>query len=184
VEAEIVGYVSRYNDKITSVLTGDTTSTGRLITQSRNVTALDLWGFEGGLRWFVREDLEAYASATYTRGDEEFDGDTVAADRIPPLFGKLGALWRPGPWTFEAYSYYATKQDRLSPRDRIDPRINPEGTAGWMTLGVRAAYSLSDAFSVSLRADNLADKRYREHGTGLDEPGRNLILTVDWRPGR
>jgi outer membrane receptor protein involved in Fe transport len=100
------------------------------------------------------------------------------------LFGKFGAIWRPGRWTLEAYSFYASAQDRLSPRDRIDPRIDPTGTAGWMTLGMRAAYALSDAFSVSLRADNLADKRYREHGTGLDEPGRNLILTLDWRPGR
>ncbi len=184
IEAEFIGYVSRYQDKITAVLTGDVTDTGRLVTQSRNVTELDLWGFEGGLRWFFSEGVETYATATYTRGDEEFDGDTFAADRIPPLYGKLGALWRTGPWTLEAYSHYATRQDRLSPRDRIDPRINPDGTAGWATLGARAAYTFSNSFTVSLRAANLADKRYREHGTGLDEPGRNLVLTVDWRPGR
>jgi outer membrane receptor protein involved in Fe transport len=34
---------------------------------------------------------------------------------------------------------------------------------------------------VGLRAENLADKRYREHGSGLDEPGRNFIVSLDYR---
>lgn len=183
-EAELVGYVSRYNDKITSVLTGDVTPGGRLVTQSRNVTQLDLHGIESGLRWYPSDELEGYVTATYTSGDEEFEGDEYPADRIPPLFGKLGAIWRPaGRWSFEAYSYYATSQDRLSPRDAVDPRINPEGTAGWVTLNARVEFALSDTLQLALRAENLGDVRYREHGTGLDEPGRNFIFSVDWRPG-
>lgn len=184
VEAELVGYVSRYRDKITSVLTGDVTDSGRLVTQNRNVTELDLWGFEGGLRWYPSDALEGYLTATYTRGDEEFAGDTYAADRIPPLFGKAGLVWHASErWSFEGYSFYATRQDRLSPRDAIDPRINPDGTAGWATLNARIEFVASDALSLSLRAENLGDVRYREHGTGLDEPGRNFIFSVDWRPG-
>lgn len=184
VEAELVAYTSSYTDKITSVLTGEVTSSGRLITQNRNVTELDLYGFEAGLRWYATDALEGYATATYTRGDEKFAGDQYAADRIPPMFGKLGAVWRPSSrWSFEAYSFYATRQDRLSPRDLIDPRINPQGTAGWATVNLRAGYAVSDALSLSLRAENIGDVRYREHGTGLDEPGRNFIFTLDWRPG-
>jgi len=183
-EAELIGYVSNYKDKITSVLTGDVTSTGRLITQSRNVTELDLWGIEVGARWYPSESLEAYASATLTRGQEAFEGDTYDADRIPPVFGKLGAIWQVAErWTLEGYSFYATRQDRLSPRDRIDPRINPDGTAGWATVNARFAYQLSDTWNVALRAENLGDLRYREHGTGLDEPGRNFIVSLDWQPG-
>lgn len=185
VEAELVGYVSKYRDKITSVLTGDVTDTGRLVTQNQNVTELDLWGFEGGLRWYPSDTLEGYVTATYTRGDEEFDGEQYAADRIPPLFGKAGVVWHASErWSFEGYSFYATRQDRLSPRDAIDPRINPQGTAGWATLNARVEFSVNDALKLALRAENLGDVRYREHGTGLDEPGRNFIFSVDWRPGR
>lgn len=182
IEAELVGFVSRYNDKITSVLTGAVTDTGRLVTQSRNVTELDLHGFEAGLRWFVDPTLSAYLTATHTRGDEQFEGDEYPADRIPPLFGKAGLTWRASEaLTLEGYTFYAARQDRLSPRDAVDPRINPDGTAGWATVNLRASWQATDTLSLSLRAENLADKRYREHGTGLDEPGRNLILTLDWR---
>lgn len=183
-EAELIGYVSRYNDKITSVLTGEVTETGRLVTQSRNIVGLDLWGFESALRWYPSEALEGYLTATYTRGDESFEGSKGAADRIPPLFGKLGAIWAlDSRWSVEAYSFYAVRQDRLSVRDRVDPRINPDGTAGWVTLNARVDFRLSDALRLSLRAENIGDVRYREHGTGLDEPGRNVIAIVDWRPG-
>jgi TonB-dependent heme/hemoglobin receptor len=179
---ELIAWRSKYSDKITSVLTGESTDTGRLIVQSRNVTELDLEGLEAGLEWRPSAGLRAYGSATYTRGNEQFDEENYAADRIPPLFGKLGAEWR---WredvTLEAYAFYAAQQDRLSPRDLIDPRINPEGTAGWTTINARIAWQPTDALGLNLRLENLADRRYREHGSGIDEPGRSAIAILDWR---
>ena len=126
--------------------------------------------------------LEIYATATYTRGDEDTETGTMPADRIPPLFGKLGARWQVRDTLgLEAYAFYASGQNRLSERDLIDPRINPDGTAGWATLNARVSWRVSRAFELSLRAENLADRHYREHGSGLDEPGRNVIVTVDYR---
>jgi hemoglobin/transferrin/lactoferrin receptor protein len=180
---ELIAFRSRYRDKITSVLTGEVLPGGVLVVQNRNITQQDLWGIEAGARYrWDAPDLEVYATATYTRGDERSLGIETPADRIPPLFGKLGARWRPNDRLgFEAYSLYATAQDRLSPRDAIDPRINPNGTAGWATLNLRADWRIFEGLGVALRAENLADKRYREHGSGLDEPGRHLILSLDYR---
>ncbi len=180
--AEAFAFASRYDDKITSVLTGERTEAGQLIVQSRNATKLDLNGFEAGVRGRLRDDLEIYATATYTRGDEELAGDEYPADRVPPLFGKAGARWRASDRvTVEGYAYYATKQDRLSPRDTIDPRIDPEGTAGWVTWNARFAWAARDDLDLSLRLENLGDRGYREHGSGLDEPGFNAIVGLDWR---
>jgi outer membrane receptor protein involved in Fe transport len=181
-DGELIAFRSDYDDKISSVLTGAVTESGQLVVQSRNATALALWGIEGGLNLRPRDDLRLYATATYTRGDERFDGDEYPADRIPPLFGKLGALWDVrDDVTLEGYAFYAAAQDRLSPRDAIDPRIDPDGTAGWATWNARVAWRPHDDLTLSLRLENLGDKRYREHGTGLDEPGFNAIATVDWR---
>ncbi len=180
---EVIAFRSRYRDKITSVLTGEVRPDRSLVVQNRNITRQELWGIEAGARYrWDAPDLELYATATYTRGDERSDGGEVSADRIPPLFGKLGARWRASDrFGFEAYSLYASAQDRLSPRDAVDPRINPNGTAGWATLNLRADWRIFEGLGVALRAENLADKRYREHGSGLDEPGRNFILTIDYR---
>ncbi len=180
---ELIAFRSQYRDKITSVLTGEVRPDGALVVQNRNITQQNLWGVEAGARYrWESPDLELYATATYTRGDERSGGDEVPADRIPPLFGKLGARWRASDrFGFEAYALYATAQDRLSPRDAIDPRINPNGTAGWGTLNLRADWRIFEGLGVALRAENLADKRFREHGSGLDEPGRNLIVSLDYR---
>lgn len=180
--AEVIAFRSWYRDKITSVLTGDRVGTA-LVVQNRNVTALDLWGVEAGVRaWLPGPRVRLHATATWTRGDEDTGAGTMPADRIPPLFGKLSAAWQATDrLEVEGYVYYATRQDRLSSRDAIDPRINPRGTAGWGTANVRVSWRATDALQVALRAENLADKNYREHGSGLDEPGRNAILSIDYR---
>lgn len=178
---EAMAFTSEHRDKITSILTGAQTDTGLAIVQSRNATRLTLRGVESGLR-YRRDATEFYATATWTRGDEQLDGDETAADRIPPLFGKLGLRRALGAaWEFEAWSLYAGRQHRLSPRDASDARINPGGSAGWTTLHARLGWQTSANLTLQLSAENLADKRYREHGSGLDEPGRNLSLALDWK---
>lgn len=177
---ELIAFRARYRDKITSVLTGEVRPDGALVVQNRNLARLDLRGVEAGLRW-RGERVDAYATATWTRGDESVDGMRDPADRIPPLFGRAGAVWRGDALTVEAYSLYAAAQDRLSPRDRVDPRIDPRGTAGWATFNLRLEWQVDARLSLALRGENLGDRRYREHGSGLDEPGRNLVLTADYR---
>ena len=179
---ELIAFRSNYRDKITSVLTGNVVD-GALEVQNRNVAKLELWGIEAGARYRIAApDLELYATATYTRGDEDTDTGTMPADRIPPLFGKVGARWQVREKLgLEAYGLYAAGQKRLSARDRVDPRIDPAGTAGWATLNARIAWRASERLDLALRAENLGDRRYREHGSGLDEPGRNFILTADYR---
>lgn len=181
ISGELIAFRSNYRDKITSVLTGNVVD-GALEVQNRNVTRLKLWGVEAGARYRMPSpDLELYATATYTRGDEDTDAGTMPADRIPPLFGKLGVRWQlRDTLGIEAYGLYASGQDRLSARDLVDPRINPNGTAGWATLNARIGWRAHERLDLSLRAENLGDKQYREHGSGLDEPGRNVMFTVDY----
>lgn len=181
-EFEAIAFTSRYKDKITSVLTGDVTDSGRAIVQSRNATRLDLSGFESGVHWQATPAINLYATATYTRGEEQFEGDEYPADRIPPLFGKIGMRYSLSDSVeVEGWSIYATRQDRLSPRDVGDARINPDGTAGWASLNTRLRWNIDERTRLQLSFENIADKRYREHGSGLDEPGRNVSLGIGWR---
>ena len=84
-------------------------------------------------------------------------------------------------WRIEPYLDFAARQDRLSPRDEGDPRINPEGTAGFGTLNLLIGWQASDRISTGLRLQNLSDKRYREHGSGIDAPGRNAGVWIEAR---
>nr|MDJ0656647.1 TonB-dependent receptor [Xanthomonadales bacterium] len=66
----------------------------------------------------------------------------------------------------------------LSSRDVRDPRINPTGTPGWATLNLSANWEARPGLSVGLRLRNLLDRAYREHGSGLDARGRDLVLSI------
>jgi len=175
-EAEFFLFYSDYKDKISSRFTGDLTPDGRFIVQSDNLNKVELWGVESGFRYLINDNIDLYAVINYTRGEESNpDGATVPADRIPPLNGRLGVTYNPGHnLRLDSYVDFAGKQNRLSPRDVSDPRINPTGTPGWGTFNLLLSWQLSQQLELGLRLENMADKNYREHGSGIDAGGRNL----------
>jgi outer membrane receptor protein involved in Fe transport len=180
VSAELIGFESRYADKITQVLTGDVDPAGRSIVQSRNATRLTMRGVEAGATWRMAAHARLRVSATWTRGDEQLAGDSYAADRIPPLFGHFALRVGSEAWSIEPSIHWATSQRRLSPRDAVDPRMNPDGTDGWICAGLRARWAPGDAFALQAGVENLADRRYREHGSGYDAPGRNAFVSANF----
>ena len=60
-----------------------------------------------------------------------------------------------------------------------DPRIDPEGTAGWGTLNVLLRWDASEWLNLGLKLENMGDARYREHGSGIDAPGLNVGIWLD-----
>ena len=73
-------------------------------------------------------------------------------------------------------------QDRLSPRDEADTqRIPPGGTPGYTVYTLRAGLEPRANLLVSLALENLTNKDYRLHGSGVNEPGTNVVLSLRWR---
>ena len=136
----------------------------------------EIYGIEAGGQYQLTERVELYGVLNYARGDEEdSEGNDEPADRMPPLNAKLGAIYTPTDnLRLEAYSLMADDQDRLSDRDEDDPRIDPNGTPGWGTINLALDWQALPATTVGFRVDNLGDRRYREHGSGIDAPGRSV----------
>lgn len=181
-ELEVFAFYLDYSDKITSVFTGDVTEDGRVIVRSENRNSVKLYGLETGLYWALRDEIHLFAVINYTHGEERDDSDaSFPADRIPPLNGKIGVEYLLGSdLRVEPYLVFAGRQDRLSPRDAGDPRINPMGTSGWGTLNILLDWQATDSLQLGLRLENIGDKYYREHGSGIDAPGRNLGLWLNY----
>ncbi|MDH4047506.1 MAG: TonB-dependent receptor [Gammaproteobacteria bacterium] len=180
VQAEIVFYQLRYTDRLTSVLTGEVTVDGRDVIQSQNVSTAKIHGVEASAALQLNPRLRADILLNYNYGDQaEPDGSVVPADRMPPLNGHLKfALQASDRWLLEASLLYAARQDRLSPRDIRDVRIDPQGTAGWGTFNTRVEWLPGDGWQLAAELGNLLDKRYRQHGSGIDAAGRNLLLSL------
>lgn len=159
-----------------------------------NISEANIQGIELDARALITyiEGVSAYGNLTFTRG-YDVDGDQPIR-REQPLNGLLGVRWdeRKGRFWAEFYSRFADKQDRLSSGDRRDPRIpgltrDPRAddlrayTPGWFTLNLRTGINLDNWPRLTLGVENIANKRYREHGSGVDGPGINLIANVDYR---
>ena len=179
-DGEAVVFGMQYRDRITSVLTGDITSSGRDVIQSRNVASADIYGFELNGEALLRSWLSVRMALNYSRGGQlPFDGMEIPADRIPPLNGFLGVdIQVTDSWSLEPYLLFADSQTHLSPRDIRDPRIDPEGTAGWATINLRSQWYINDRLQLDTRLENLTDRHYRLHGSGIDAIGRNLQINI------
>ncbi|MCJ7591866.1 MAG: TonB-dependent receptor [Woeseiaceae bacterium] len=180
VQFELVFYALRFYDRITSVLTGDTTASGRDIVQSVNAAETAIHGAEASLTFALREAVRARAVLNYTWGSETIgSGGAQPADRIPPLSGELSLdVDLNTAWQWQSWLTVSGPQDRLNDREIRDVRINPDGTPGWTIVGTEVSCQLSEEWRINLMADNLFDKNYRVHGSGLDSPGRNFSITL------
>jgi outer membrane receptor protein involved in Fe transport len=177
---ELMLYTLDYSDRITSVLTGEVTPQGRDVVQSVNAADATIRGFESGASFDLTDTMSLGAVLNYTWSEQRLAGQSAEpGDRIPPLSGRLQFDYDAGGnFRLDAWLRFAGEQDRLSARDTGDIRIDPNGTGGWGILGARGTLDVRGGWQLSLGVDNLLDKRYRVHGSGLDAPGRNLMVSA------
>lgn len=177
---DVMAYALRYDDRITSLLTGAVTPDGRDIVQSANAAESSIRGVEAGVEFTISDALEARAVLNYSRGEQRAVGSgTEPADRIPPFNGNIVLSYDyGGSYRLQSWLRFAGAQNRLSARDVGDTRIDPQGTPGWAMVGARVNKAYGDRWLLAVTLDNLLDKRYRVHGSGLDAPGRNLMLAL------
>ena len=137
----------------------------------------DGWSVFGNLTWMDGE-VATFPTSAPVLVDEPID-------RLMPLSASAGLRWDPdgSRWWFEGQLSYADKQDELSTRDAADTdRIPLGGTPSYTVLSVRGGWRISQQINVSLLIDNLFDEDYRVHGSGVNEPGRNVVLSFFWEP--
>lgn len=128
--------------------------------------------------WFTWMDGQA---DTYPTSDPELVNEPL--DRIMPMTGQIGLRWdapKRDVW-LEGVLTIADRQDDLSTRDIADTqRIPPGGTPGYAVLSLRGGWQVSSNFTLTGAIENVTDENYRIHGSGVNEPGINFILGVEF----
>jgi hemoglobin/transferrin/lactoferrin receptor protein len=136
----------------------------------------DAWVLFGNMTW-IDGEVDAYPNADGAVAREPLD-------RMMPITMYMGARWNPDATAYwlEALLGIADEQSELSSRDLADTdRIPPGGTPGYATVTLRGGWAFSERLNLSLSIENIFNEDYRVHGSGLNEPGRNVVVSIFWQ---
>ncbi len=184
--AQLALFYTRINGMIVRTLTG------RMIGDEFEVTRKNAGdGFIHGIELNARALLPCRFTVfgAFTWMDGEVDNYpspgaplvSEPVDRLMPPTGHLGLrhhlhdrFW------IEGVCRMAAKADRLSSGDKADTsRIPPGGTPGYTVYDIRANWQCAGNLRLSAAVENITDEDYRIHGSGVNEPGRNLVLAAE-----
>lgn len=134
-------------------------------------------GIETGWDFSLNGSWALSGTLTYTYGENISRNEPVR--RIPPLFGRLALDYENDNILIDFEWLAAGKQERLAQGDIDDNRIPDGGTPAWNIFNINAGYSFS-YFRLDLSLNNLLNKDYRYHGSGVNGIGRSAFLTVSF----
>lgn len=182
-EGDLIGFYNRINDVLIRtpvtlngspviVDQGDTLSVFHKENAGQAMTA----GFDINARIILNNRYNIRGRINYTYGQNISDNEPLSG--IPPVSGFVEAE-RSGEFLTAHISFrFAQSQTRLSSEDKIDLRIPEGGTPGWQVFNIQISRTLNERLSFSLALNNITDRNYREHLSGLNAPGRNIILSL------
>jgi len=186
VDAQVALWKTLIDDMIVQSPTGAMLG-GTPVVRKHNAGDGYIHGVEGEISLALTETWTAMVGASWMEGRvDQFilpGGFKVSrpVSRLQPLTGRLGLLYEPAAkdcWLlFETVA--ADNQDKLALRDETDSsRIPVGGTPGYTVFNVRAGIDVTDDLTVTAAVENITDKDYRIHGSGVNEAGTNFITSL------
>lgn len=186
---QLAGFLTQGDNVIQRFPTGNVNASGEVEITKDNVGETTIGGIEVGAAYRFGSDWTAFGNLTWLDGQEDYrDGPNDPVQQVPPsrlmpLTSQLGVRYAPQgePFTLELRWIHAEDADRLSPRDESDTtRIPPGGTPGYDILDLLGTYRLRRDLNITIAVENITDEDYRVHGSGLNRPGRNLVVGLRW----
>ncbi|MCX7819911.1 MAG: TonB-dependent receptor [Kiritimatiellae bacterium] len=185
---QVVAYRTWMDAMIVRAPTGRVVGDGLLEVTKKNAGDGWIHGVEAIGEWEFVEDWSVRALGAWMDGEVESYPTSEPrqvrepVSRLLPPTGELALRYGPGRWWVEAAVRGSAKADQLAASDRRDTqRIPPGGTPAWLVGSVRAGATLWRDVRAAVGVENITDEDYRIHGSGVNEPGRNFVLTLDAR---
>lgn len=185
--SQIVYYYTDIEEMIVRSPTGNTIDGSYEVTKKNSGDGY-INGIEFNIDWHFLRDMSAYGSFAWTYGEvDTFPTSTPVmsrepVDRIMPVTYMAGIKWASmNKYWFETFMVRSENQDKLSTSDKHDTqRIPPDGTPGYTVFNIRSGWKIDDTLTISAVLENIFDKDYRIHGSGSNEAGRNLVISMEY----
>jgi hemoglobin/transferrin/lactoferrin receptor protein len=189
VAAQAAYFYTDIRDMIIRTPTGNIIDGDREVTK-RNAGRGSVQGVEAAASYRFCPQWTAFAAVAWIYG--EVDGYPTAdpvrrrepLTRLMPTTTQVGLRWdHPnGKLWLETACTFAATADKLSASDRADTqRIVPGGTPGYTVLDVRGGWKVAEGLDLWAGVENVGNRDYRIHGSGINEPGTNFKVGARWR---
>ena len=189
--ASAFAFYTLLRDFIVRVPIGDVAGDPAIDFQRENAADGWVYGFE--VEFFLKPtpDVMLFADWGYARGKVD-QRTTLGADvgeqplgKVGPSLLHVGVRYEPagGAFWVEGLVTAADRQRHLSISDGADGQRIPlkHGTPGYTVYTVRGGYRVSEFATLTAAVENISDKDYRVHGSGVNEPGVNAVVGLDLR---
>jgi len=151
------------------------------IKSKQNIGQAYIRGLEASFACQIYKKLNFHGNICSTIGHNTTLHEPVGG--IPPAFGLFGFKLASERYFLSVYTRFASRQNRLSSDDCDDPRIPVDGTPGWQIFNLRFGGYAFPCCRWRLGVENIFDVNYREHGSGINGPGRNVIISLELGSG-
>lgn len=189
--ASAFAFYTILDEFIVRVPIGDVTGDGNPDFQRENAAEGWVYGFEVELFVKPTEEVTVFADWGYARGKVDqrtaagADAGEQPLGKVGPSTLHVGVRYEPpkGAFWVEGLITAADRQRHLSISDGADGQRIPlkHGTPGYTIYTVRGGYRVSEFATLTAAVENISDKDYRVHGSGVNEPGVNAIVGLDLR---
>ncbi len=148
---------------------------GYQVYKKENTEAAFIKGVETTINVMPANYILLSSGISYTYGVSLSKAEPLR--RIPPFNGRVSSTYKKSNWFVTTEYLFASKQNRLAQGDIDDNRIGPKGTAGWNVINFYSGYSLP-FLNCNIGFQNILNKDYRTHGSGINGVGRSAWLSV------
>lgn len=125
----------------------------------------------------IIKGLKLQTGIAYAYGQNKTRNEPLR--RIPPLNGRVRSTYTKNKWFAAVECWFANKQTRLAQGDKDDNRIPAGGTPGFAVWNVFAGYQIKQ-LNVQMGLQNLFNKDYRTHGSGINGFGQSAWLHIQF----
>lgn len=194
-EVAAFAFYTRLQDFIIRVPAGDYNGDSVNDFTKDNVSDGWIYGFEVSALYRLTEEFSLFGSWGYAKGrsDQILTGGIEVErplSKMNPWTMLLGGRYEPQGlrvWV-EALATIVDRQSHLSAAEdgsagTPDAQRIPQkhGTPGYTVYTVRGGYTVTENLKTVVAVENVTDKDYRHHGSGVNEPGTNFIVSAEVR---
>ncbi len=171
-----------FNGNDTAIVNGDTMR----VQAMQNKNSAYIYGCSAGAQFDFNRNLsfKTVLNYTYGRYSDVITNSVSPLDHIPPVFGQTSLIFKEKNLDAEFFVRYNSAK-RLSDysnsgEDNLQ-YATPNGMPGWFTLNCRFGYSFTKNFRLNAACENITNNRYRVFASGVNAPGRNIILSLRYK---